>query len=135
MTGRARGAFDVKLAPQPMGDGPEAPALGRMSIDKQYHGELEATGKGEMLTAAGTTFKNSAAYVAVERVSGILQGRTGAFALQHMGTMNRGAQQLSITVVPDSGSGQLEGLTGKMGITITGGTHFYDFEYTLPATK
>jgi len=115
--------------------GSDAPAalhtVGRMSIDKQFHGDLEATSKGQMLTA-GTPTKGSAGYVAIERVSGTLHGRTGTFILQHTGTMNRGALQLSITVVPASGTGQLTGLTGKMDIQIAGGKHSYDFAYTLP---
>lgn len=104
-----------------------------MSIDKQFHGDLEATSKGEMLTA-GTSVKGSAGYVAIERVSGTLGSRGGTFVLQHTGTMTRGAPQLTITVVPDSGTGQLVGLVGKMGIKIENGKHFYDFEYTLATT-
>jgi hypothetical protein len=102
-----------------------------MSIAKQLHGDLEATSKGEMLTA-GTAEKGSAGYVAIEWVSGTLHGRTGTFALQHTATMNRGVPSLSITVVPDSGTGQLAGLTGSMKIIIADGKHSYDFEYTLP---
>jgi uncharacterized protein DUF3224 len=128
----ASGTFDVKLSPQPTDDKGEGTTLGRMSIDKQFHGDLEGTSKGEMLTA-GTSVKGSAGYVAIERVSGTLQGRSGAFALQHSGTMARGAPQLTITVVPDSGTGQLAGLAGKMTIDITDGKHFYELEYTLAA--
>jgi hypothetical protein len=102
-----------------------------MSIDKVFHGDLQATSTGEMLTA-GTDVEGSAGYVAIERVIGTLHGRSGSFALQHSGLMTRGAPQLTITVVPDSGAGQLAGLAGTMGITITAdGTHSYDFEYTL----
>jgi hypothetical protein len=101
-----------------------------MSIDKQFHGDIEGTSKGQMLTA-GTAVKGSAGYVAIERVSGTLRGRSGSFVLQHSGTMTRGAPQLSITVVPDSGTGQLVGLTGKMAINIADGKHSYDFEYAL----
>ncbi len=129
MTRRASGPFDVKLTPQVSEDKAES-ALGRMSIDKQFHGDLEASSKGEMLTA-GTTVKGSAGYVAIERVTGTLHGRIGTFVLQHSGTMTRGAPQLTITVVPDSGTGQLEGLAGKMTIQIVDGKHAYDFEYTL----
>jgi Protein of unknown function (DUF3224) len=131
MTTRATGPFDVKLTPQTSGDKGADPALSRMSIDKQYRGDLQATGKGEMLTA-GTAVKGSAAYVAVEKVTGTLHGRAGSFILQHSGTMNRGAPHLSITVVPDSGTEQLAGLTGKVVINIVEGKHSYDFEYTLP---
>lgn len=128
----ARGSFDVKLHPQAMADSATSAALGRMSADKQFHGDLEATSKGEML-AAQTSVKGSAGYVALEVVSGALHGRTGTFVLQHSGTMTRGAQQLSVTVVPDSGTGQLVGLAGRMAINITDGKHSYDFEYTLAA--
>jgi len=120
----------VKLTPQEPGDKAADATLGRMSIDKQFHGDLEGTSKGEMLTA-GTSVKGSAGYVAIERVSGTLGGRSGAFVLQHSGTMTRGAPQPTITVVPDSGTGQLAGLAGKMAIAIADGKHSYDFEYTL----
>jgi hypothetical protein len=133
MTTHASGTFDVKLIPQAMEEKTEAAPLGRMSIDKQFHGDLEATSKGEMLTA-GTLVKGSAGYVAIERVSGKLNGRSGTFVLQHNGVMTRGAPQLSITVVPDSGTGELSGLAGKMAINIVDGKHFYEFEYTLAGT-
>jgi hypothetical protein len=128
---RATGTFEVKLAPQPMTHTAGDMALGRMSIDKQFHGDLEATSKGEMLSAM-TPVKGSAGYVAMERVEGVLHGRSGSFALQHSGTMTRGAQQLIVTVVPDSGTEQLAGLAGKMAIHITEGKHSYDFEYSIP---
>jgi len=129
----ATGPFDVKVTPQD--DKSDDPLLGRMMLDKQYHGDLEATGKGQMLTA-GSAVKGSGAYVAIEKVSGTLQGRTGSFVLQHSGIMAQGAPQLTITVVPDSGTGGLAGITGKMTITIAaGGKHSYDFEYTLPQTN
>jgi len=130
MTTHARGAFEVKLTPQPKEEKAASPTLGRMSIDKRFQGDLEATSKGEMLTA-GTDVKGSAGYVAIERVTGALHGRSGDFALQHSGTMTRGAPQLTITVVPDSGTGELRGLAGKMAITIADGKHSYDFEYTI----
>jgi len=132
MTTHATGTFQVKLTPQPTGG--EAPAVGRMSIDKQFHGGLEATGKGQMLSAVASV-KGSAGYVAIEQVTGSLHGRNGAFVLQHSGTMTRGAPQLSISVVPDSGAGELEGLAGTMTITIVDGKHSYDFEYTLGAAR
>ncbi|QEL14909.1 DUF3224 domain-containing protein [Limnoglobus roseus] len=131
MTNRVRGPFDVKLAPLPTYDTTEGSLLGRRSIDKQFHGDLEATSVGEML-AAGTAVKGSAGYVAIERVTGTLGGKSGTFVLQHSGTMNRGEPGLVITVVPDSGTGELTDLAGTMSIEITGGKHFYDFEYTLP---
>jgi hypothetical protein len=127
VTMHARGAFDVKITPATTD-----PVLGRMSVAKVLHGDLEGTSAGEMLTA-GTSVKDSAAYVAVERVTGTLQGRRGTFILQHMGTMTRGAQQLTILVVPDSGTDQLTGIAGSMKIIIDkDGKHFYDFDYTLP---
>jgi hypothetical protein len=128
MTVHAAGSFEVKLTPQPA-DG----ALGRMSIDKQFHGDLEGTSQGQML-AAGTSVKGSAGYVALEQVTGALHGRAGTFILQHSGTMTRGTPQLSVTVVPDSGTGELAGLTGKMDIQIAAGKHSYAFEYTLDET-
>lgn len=131
MTMHATGTFEVKLVAQGPEDKSEGAALGRMSIDKQFHGDLEATSKGEMLSAM-TGVKGSAGYVAIEKVTGTLHGRPGTFVLQHTGTMTRGAPQMSVTVVPDSGTGQLVGLTGKMNIIITDGKHSYDFEYTLP---
>jgi hypothetical protein len=131
VTTHATGTFDVKLTPQASEDKTDDATLGRMTIEKQIHGDLEAASKGQMLTA-GTPAKGSAGYVAIERVSGTLHGRTGTFILQHSGTMTRGALQLGITVVPDSGTGQLTGLTGKMDIQITDGKHSYDFAYTLP---
>ena len=132
MTTRATGMFEVKLSPQEDYKAEDAP-LGRFLIDKQFHGGLEAASKGQML-AASTGVKGSAGYVAIERVSGTLKGRVGTFVLQHTGTMTRGAPQLSVTVVPDSGTGQLAGLAGKMNIIITDGKHSYDFEYTLVET-
>jgi hypothetical protein len=130
VTNHAAGPFDVKVTPQD--DKSDDPLLARMTLDKQYHGDLEATGKGQMLTAS-TEVKGSGAYVAIEKVSGSLQGRTGTFVLQHTGTMTNNAPQLAITVVPDSGTGQLKGIAGKMTIIIApGGKHSYDFEYTLP---
>jgi hypothetical protein len=128
MTNHATGTFEVKLNPQD--DKSEDKSLGRMTIDKQWHGELEGTSKGQMLTG-GDVAKGSAGYVAIEKFTGTLNGRKGAFILQHSATMTRGEGQLTITVVPDSGSDQLEGLTGKLMIKIEGGKHFYDFEYAL----
>ena len=133
MMNRATGTFEVKLNPQQLADKTADAALGRLSIDKQFQGDLEAVSKGEMLSA-GTSVKGSAGYVAIERVSGTLQGRSGAFVLQHSGIMTRGAAQLSVTVVPDSGTGQLAGLVGTMTINIVDGKHFYDFEYTIAET-
>lgn len=127
----ASGTFDVKISPQTPDGKFEDATMGRMTIDKQFHGDLEATSKGQMLTAM-TDIKGSAGYVAIERVNGTLHGRTGSFFLQHSASMTRGVPQLSVTVVPDSGTGQLVGLTGKMDIKIDAGKHSYAFEYTLP---
>lgn len=128
MTKQASGTFEVKLAPQD--DKSEDALLGRMTIDKQFHGDLEATSKGQMLSAMTAT-KGSAGYVAIEKVSGSLHGHQGTFVLQHSGTMRRGEPGLSVTVVPDSGTGELTGLTGKMTIKIEDGKHFYKFQYSL----
>lgn len=127
MMKRARGSFEVKLTPHPAGEGD---VIGRMSIDKQFRGDLEARSVGEML-AVGTQTKGSAGYVAIERVTGMLAGREGAFTLQHSAIMNRGVPQLSIVVVPDSGAGALAGIAGEMTIEIADGTHFYVLQYTL----
>jgi Protein of unknown function (DUF3224) len=129
----ATGTFEVKVTPQTAEDGSQDATLGRMSLDKQFHGDLQGAGKGQMLTAT-TAIKGSAGYVAIERVSGVLHGRSGTFILQHTGTMTRGALQLSITVVPDSGTDQLAGLAGTMNITMAEGKHSYDFNYILPRT-
>ena len=126
-----RGPFDVKLTPQSVTH--EGAAIGRMSLDKAFHGALEATSLGEML-AVRTEVADSAGYVAIERVTGTLGGRKGTFALQHSGLMNKGARDLTITVIPDSGTGELVGLSGRMTIDIQpGGKHFYEFTYSLLA--
>jgi Protein of unknown function (DUF3224) len=134
MTTHANGSFEVKLTPQkPDNKEGESANVGRMSIDKQFHGGLEATSTGEMLGVL-SDIKGSGGYVALERVSGTLDGRSGTFVLQHSATMSRGAQQMTVTVVSDSGTGQLAGLTGKMTIKIADGKHFYEFDYSLPET-
>ena len=123
------GLFDVKMSPQTALENEEA-SIGRMLLDKQFHGELEANSKGQML-AHMISVKGSAGYVAMEKVTGNLQGRKGSFVLQHSGTMNRGEATLVLTVVPDSGTEELEGLSGSMTITIAEGKHYYGFEYSL----
>jgi hypothetical protein len=130
MTEHAKGTFDVALKPLEPYNTEEGASIGRMSLDKIFHGDLEAVGKGEMLTAM-TDIQNSAGYVAVERIAGTLNGRKGTFAVLHRGIMTRGAPELIITVVPDSGTDELTGLSGTMTITITEGKHIYDFEYTF----
>jgi len=128
---QANGPFEVKLAPQPAAPGIESANLGRMTIDKQFQGDLEATSLGEMLSAMGQV-QGSAGYVAIERVTGILHGKQGSFVLQHYGIMDRGAPQMTITVVPDSGTDALAGLSGSMQIQIEDGKHSYTFDYSLP---
>ena len=129
------GEFQVKL--QPMDTytkGLNGAQLGRLSIDKTFSGALEASSKGEMLSAM-TTVKGSAAYVAIEQVTGSLSGKKGSFILQHFGTMNRGKDRLILEVVPDSGSDELTGITGTMAIRIDNSKHYYDFEYQLPTEQ
>lgn len=128
----ATGPFDVKLAPLALSLAAEHSGLGRMSLDKQFHGVLEATSTGEMLAFRDAAL-GSGGYVAMERVSGTLDGRAGSFVLQHSSTMTRGEPAQSITVVPDSGTGALVGLTGRMVVDIApGGAHAYRFDYVLP---
>lgn len=130
MATRASGTFEVKLTPLATYEHAEGSPLGRLAIDKQFRGDLEATSTGEMLSAVGPV-KGSAGYVAIERVRGTLHGRSGSFVLQHSGTMNRGVPSLTITVVPDSGTDEMAGLAGSMMIIIEGGRHSYELEYTL----
>ena len=127
----ARGTFDVKVIPQPADDAAGGP-FGRLFLDKKFHGDLDATSKGQMM-GAGTAVEGSAGYVALELVSGTLNGRQGSFIFQHIGAMTKGVQtQLAVTVVPDSGTEQLTGLAGTMAIIIApDGKHSYEFEYTL----
>jgi hypothetical protein len=129
MSKRATGTFEVKITPQ---DDKSAEGLGRMMIAKQVHGDFEGTSTGQMLTSMTKT-PGSATYVAIERMTGTLHGRTGSFDLHHLGIMNRGTQQLTITVVPDSGTDQLTGITGTMTIKIADGKHSYEFDYSFPA--
>ncbi|MEQ8523361.1 DUF3224 domain-containing protein [Gracilimonas sp.] len=125
------GEFEVKLNPiEAYAKGAEGISLNRMSIDKTFEGELNATSKGEMLSAM-TPVKGSAGYVAIEQVTGTLSGKKGSFVLQHFGIMNKGDQKLILEVVPDSGTDELEGLSGKMAINIEDGKHFYEFKYEL----
>jgi hypothetical protein len=128
----AQGTFTVQMKPAVEPSTADGVSLGRMSLGKTFDGDLVATGQGEMLTAL-TPVQGSAGYVAIERVTGTLHGRAGSFVLQHSGTMHAGAQQLSITVVPASGSNELAGIEGVFKLRIEGGVHHYTLEYTLPA--
>jgi hypothetical protein len=129
VTNHATGTFDVKLTPQD--DKSDDKSIGRMTIDKQWHGDLEGTSKGQMLTGGDAT-KGSAGYVAIEKFTGALKGHKGTFILQHTATMTQGKGDLTITVVPDSGTEGLKGIAGQLTIRIENGKHFYDFEYSLP---
>jgi hypothetical protein len=130
VTQRATGSFEVKLLPLDIAWAGDPPPFGRMSIDKQFAGDLEGSSQGEMLSAMSSV-KGSAGYVAIEKVTGALHGRQGTFIFQHSATMNRGAPSLSVTVIPDSGTGDLTGLSGSLQIIIENKKHSYIFEYTL----
>jgi len=125
---KATGEFEVKLVPQ---TDMEVPMLGRLSINKTFRGDMEGNSQGQMLSA-GTSIPNSAGYVAIERVEGTLKGKRGSFVLQHSGTMDRGTPSLLVTVVPDSGTEELTGISGTLDIIIADGKHSYDFDYSLP---
>ena len=127
------GTFEVKLQPLEAYNQAASAKIGRMSIDKTFAGDLVAASQGEMLTG-GSPAEGSAGYVAIERVTGALQGRSGSFLLQHSATMTPTSQASTITVIPGSGTGELEGLAGTMSIRIEDGRHFYEFEYTLPSS-
>ena len=131
MSQRATGTFEVKLDREPPFDTADGSAIGRASITKQFHGALEGTSQGEMLSAGSSEVPGSAGYVAIERVQGSLHGRKGSFILQHNGLVDRGSPTLSVKVVPDSGSAELKGLRGSLTIEIRDGKHFYTFDYTL----
>ncbi|HKE93252.1 MAG TPA: DUF3224 domain-containing protein [Povalibacter sp.] len=128
MSHHAKGTFDVKMLPQQDAGGDAA--LGRFLLDKTFHGDLEGTSRGQMLTA-GTAVEGSAGYVAFERVTGTLLGRRGSFVLQHIGTMRAGQYYMSVKVLPDSGTDELSGLSGTMTIVIEGGGHSYLFDYSF----
>lgn len=129
---KASGTFEVRLGPLDAHvQGVEGMQLGRLSIDKAFHGDLQGVSRGEMLSAR-TPVAGSAGYVALEQVVGALAGKQGSFLLQHFGTMSGGGQRLILEVVPDSATGQLQGLAGVMFIKIEQGRHFYEFAYELP---
>ncbi|WP_248807318.1 DUF3224 domain-containing protein [Pseudomonas sp. MWU13-2100] len=127
---QANGSFDIKLNPEPLSDIAVGTGLGRMSLDKEFHGDLVATSQGEMLSFRSAV-QGSAGYVAMETVTGTLHGRQGSFVLQHSSTMTRGVPEQSISVVPDSATGDLVGLAGRLVITIVEGQHSYQFDYSL----
>lgn len=131
MNAVARGSFTVEVKPVGEAATADGVSLGRMSIAKQFLGDIQGTGEGQMLTAM-TPVKGSAGYVAIERVTGTVHGKSGSFVLQHTGTMNEGEQQLSITVVPASGTGELAGMKGIFHLNIAEGRHDYELEYSLP---
>jgi len=130
VSAHAKGSFDAKVTPQPRAEGDD-PAFTRFTVVKQFDGDMQGTSKVQML-AAGTASKDSGGYVALERVTATLGGRKGTFCLEHMGTMKGGSFNLTIVVVPDSGTDQLSGISGKFSIEIKDGKHFYTFDYTLP---
>ena len=127
------GIFEVSRAPGDLSEAATAAGMGRFVLSKRFHGELEAGSAGEMLSIGSPTAQGSAGYVAIERVEGKLAGRQGGFALQHFGIMERGAGRLNVEVVPDSGTGELQGLRGTMAIVVADGQHRYEFTYTLDA--
>jgi len=133
MSATGKGTFDVKTIPQPAADFDDS-GIARLLLDKQFHGDLDAVSKGQMLAAATAT-KGSAGYVAIEKITGTLSGRKGSFVLQHIGTMNKGVPTLNVSVVPDSGTDQLTGVSGTMNIIIVNGAHSYEFEYTSPGAR
>jgi len=130
----AEGTFDVKNAPLPADDATSGTAIGRFALDKQFHGDLEGVSKGEML-GAGNPATGTAGYVAIEQVTGTLNGRSGSFALQHFGTMEDNKFELTVKVVPGSGSGELTGIAGLMSISPANGKHSWKFDYSLPSKK
>lgn len=132
MTARqAAGAFDVTVTPQPAETGVGDESIGRMALSKQFHGDLQASALGQML-ATRTATPGSAAYVALDRVTGSLHGLQGSFSLHHSGSMDRGVPTLDIVIVPDSGTDALAGISGRLRIRIEGGRHFYELDYELP---
>lgn len=134
VTKRASGTFEVKITPLPAEENVGDPLIGRLALEKQYAGGLTGTSKGQML-GIGTAIKESGGYVAAERFIGTLDGKKGSFSLQHSGTMQGGKFQLHVIVVPDSGTDELSGISGKLIIKIEGRKHFYEFEYSLPRSK
>lgn len=129
MTTIAKGSFEVKMTPQPADDNPAGVAIGRMALDKTFHGDIEATSRGQML--ATRTEHGSAGYVAMEKVVGGVHGKKGSFVFQHSGLMNRGAASLTLVIVPDSGTEELAGISGNAKIIIADGKHSYELDYEI----
>ncbi len=134
VTKLAKGTFEVKVVPLAAEENVGDPKISRLSLEKQFSGDLTGSSKGQML-GIDTAIKDSGGYVAAERFTGTLNGKKGSFSLQHSGTMRGGKFELNIIVVPDSGTGELAGISGKMKIIIEGGKHFYEFEYVLEKAK
>ncbi|MBS1806227.1 MAG: DUF3224 domain-containing protein [Acidobacteria bacterium] len=134
MSLHAEGTFEVKNSPLAADEAVNGTGIGRFGLDKQFYGNLEATSKGEML-GAGNPATGTAGYVAIEQVTGELNGRNGSFALQHFGTMEENKFDLIVKVVPGSGTGDLSGIAGNMTIAIANGKHSWKFDYTLPAPR
>ncbi|PHV16603.1 DUF3224 domain-containing protein [Janthinobacterium sp. BJB1] len=132
MHAHATGSFSITMTPSAAPQRAGRTTLGKVLLDKAYAGDLVATARGEMLSAVTDT-KGAAGYVAMEAITGVLQGRQGSFVAQHAGTMADGKQQLTIVIVPHSGTGQLTGINGTLAIRIENGRHFYDIDYSLPA--
>ena len=133
MTGHAEGTFDVKTIPLSPDDATADTSISRFALDKQYHGDLEAASKGEML-GAGNPAAGTAGYVAIEQVTGTLAGKSGSFALQHYGNMSQGKFELNVKVVPGSSTGELTGIAGAMTIIVADGKHSYTLDYSLATT-
>ena len=131
MNSLAVGTFEVTMNAEPPYDLNDGASIGRVSIKKEFSGDLHASSTVEMIGARSVLVKGSAGYVAIERVTGSLHGKSGSFVLQHSGTMTRGKGELHVRVVPDSATGELKGLSGRMTIEISDGNHSYAFEYTL----
>lgn len=127
---KVSGEFEVKLVPEILAEGSEGTGIARMTLDKRYHGPLTATGRGEFLSFRSPV-PTSAVYVAIEKVDGTLEGRVGSFMLQHAGVMGGESSGLRILIAPDSGTGELEGIAGTLGIRIEQGRHYYELDYTL----
>lgn len=127
----AKGTFDVKVTPITLNDPMDTGGFGRLALDKKFHGDLSGSSLGQMV-ASGDPSSGSGGYVALEKVTGTLNGKTGTFVLMHNGTMTPQAMEMRISVVPNSGTGELTGIDGTFRIIIEGKQHFWEFDYTLP---